>query len=95
MKITHIEIIRGFDDGILGHATSALVRVGTDSGIEGCAFSRNDPRAFLDSAKNALIGKDPHAIEEHIRKPPPLETGARKKEKKRKKKSFRRHYHPW
>ena len=67
MRITHIEIIRDFEDGLLGHDTSALVKVGTDSGIEGCAFSRNDPRAFLDSAKNALIGKDPHAIEQHIR----------------------------
>ena len=66
MKITHIDIIRDFDDGILGHAASALVRVGTDSGIEGCAFSRNDPRTFIDSAQEALIGKDPHAIEAHI-----------------------------
>ena len=66
MKIARIDIVKDFDDGILGHAASALVRVGTDSGIEGCAFSRNDPRTFIDSAQEALIGKDPHAIEAHI-----------------------------
>ena len=66
MKITHIEILRDFDDGALGHNTSALVRVGTDSGIAGCAFSRNDPRAFIEAARQALIGKDPHALEDHI-----------------------------
>ena len=66
MKITHIEVLRDFDDGALGHKISALVRVGTDSGIVGCAFSRNDPREFLEEARQALIGKSPHALEEHI-----------------------------
>ena len=66
MKITHIEVERDFDDGALGHRISALVKVGTDSGIVGCAFSRNDPRSFIDDARHWLIGKDPHALEEHL-----------------------------
>jgi D-galactarolactone cycloisomerase len=66
MKITHIEVIKDFDDGALGHKTSALVKVGTDSGIEGKAFSRPDPQAFIEDARQTLIGKDPHAIEDHI-----------------------------
>ena len=42
MKITHIDIIKYFDDDILGHAAPTLVRVGTDFRIEGYAFSCND-----------------------------------------------------
>jgi len=66
MKITHIEAVSDFDDGIAYHGDAALVKVRTDSGITGCAYNRTNPGPFLAAAQEALIGKDPHAIEEHI-----------------------------
>ena len=69
MKITHIEIHADFHDETMpidAPSGSALLKVGTDTGIVGYSFTRADPQPIIEQARQALIGKDPHALEEHL-----------------------------
>ena len=56
MKITDIDIFK-----------DTFVRIRTDAGITGAAWTKADPAEFVPAARDALVGKDPFAIENHLR----------------------------
>ena len=54
MKIEDIDVFK-----------DSFVRVRTDAGLTGCAWSRRNPVEFIQQAREALLGEDPFAIEKH------------------------------
>ena len=64
------EVLTEFHDETLlidAPSGAGLLKVGTDAGIVGYSFTRMDPRPIIEQARQALIGKDPHALEEHLK----------------------------
>ena len=55
MKIDDIDIFK-----------DSFVRVRTDAGITGCAWSKRNPAEYIQQARDALLDKDPFALESHL-----------------------------